>query len=226
MKFLTRLIQGLSGWPVDVIAWFDLLWLDLDPQSTRHLDEWEQQFGLYGGSLTEQERRDRLDAAWGATGGQSVDYIETTMRNNGFMVTVTEWWEPGSEPPLGVNACATPKNPFSGTGWGFGWGENWGGGGSTAVTPLVNVITIVRPDYLALCGEAEALCGEAEITCGNYLDILEERKGYTFPADPACWAYILYISGDVAATRKDEFERLLLKICPCHLWLGLTVNYI
>ncbi|MCP4209812.1 MAG: hypothetical protein GY767_22615 [Shimia sp.] len=207
MKALKKLIDGLAAWPLDVVAWFDLLWLDLAPATTRFLAQWEQQFGLFGGSLDEDARRLRLAAAWQDTGGQTTSYIESTLVGAGFSgLSVAEWWIGGTEPAVGVHACATPADP-------------------TSTAALVNVVNIMYPDYFGLAGEPAALCGEPLILCGNYLDLVARPKVYAWPTDPTLWPYVLYISGTAPATRREELERLLLRICPCHLWLGLSITY-
>lgn len=52
------------------------------------------------------------------------------------------------------------------------------------------------------------------------------------PDDPATWPFFLYISAasfpthaSVAASRRAELERLVLKLSPAHLWLVMLVDY-
>lgn len=94
-KQLRQFFDGLVT-PVieDAVEWFDLIWLDMFPQTTRQLTQWEQQFGVFKLDLTEQERRDRLDALWAAQGAQDPRYIEDTLQAAGFDVYVHEYWEP------------------------------------------------------------------------------------------------------------------------------------
>jgi hypothetical protein len=199
--------------------------------------------------LNEQQRRDRLAAAWQALGGQSPDYIQTTLRANGFDVYVHEWWVPGTEPPVGVNACAVPRNPLlylrrestnetlgvecgeplAACGEGFAQAGN---GVQPRGYPLVNRIRRTTREVLNLCGEPLVECGEPSALAGDYETFTNEYVDYIVPADSAKWPFFLYIGAEningvaqIDANRKEEFEALCLKICPAHLWLGIIVEY-
>ena len=102
-KQLRQFFEGLTGLGSDIKDFFDLIWLDIDPQETRELDAWESQFGLPNTLTDEQERRDRLDAEWKATGGQSPRYIQDTLQAAGFDVYVHEWW---------ADTVPTARNPL------------------------------------------------------------------------------------------------------------------
>lgn len=249
-KKLRQFFAGLSGVGEDVKTSFDNIWLDIFPETTRELSAWEQQFGLRDTGLTEQQRRDRLAAAWKALGGQGPKYIQDTLQANGFDVYVHEWWEPGTEPAPGVKQCVTPRNPimylrreFTGVTLRVECGEataqcgepfaEAGNSLSPRGYPLVNKIFETVPDILPLCGEELAECGEPEALCGNYFTFREQLKEYIVPNDPAKWPYFLYIGGEtfgdiaqVDPKRKDEFEALCLKICPAQQWLGILVEYV
>lgn len=250
-KILRQFFEGLAAALItDTKENFDNIYSGLDPQQTNDMFKWEAQFGLNENSaLTEQQRRDRLDAAWKETGGQSPGYIQDTLRNAGFDVYVHEWWVPGSEPGVGVKSCVTPINPnrwlrqsqlitiFTVT------------AGNPTVTcgnpeatcgasiepygyPLVNKINETVPEYFVTCGNPAATCGNPEATCGNYSTFKEIEKNYTLPLDPDKWAYFLYIGGEtfgdlasIDLLRKDEFENLCLKVGPLQLWLGMLVKY-
>ena len=95
-KTLRRFFEGLTGLPEDAKQFYDLLLCDLDPQKTRELSAWENQFGLLDYILTEQQRRDRLEATWKALGGQSPRYIQDTLQAAGFDVYVHEFFEPSA----------------------------------------------------------------------------------------------------------------------------------
>jgi hypothetical protein len=99
--------------------------------------------------------------------------------------------------------------------------------------PLVNKILRTVPDVLPLCGEVVASSGDPLALCGNYVAFRTEQQEYIVPRDPATWPYFLYIGGEnfgdiaqVDPKRKDEFERLCLKICPAQQWLGILVEYV
>lgn len=248
-KRLREFFSGLSGVGEDVKTFFDGIWLDIFPKTTRELDAWEKQFGLRDTGLDEQQRRDRLDAAWKALGGQDPKYIQDTLRANGFDVYVHEWWEPGTEPAPGVKQCVTARNPLMWLRREFTGitilvecgeanaecGEVFAEAGNSLEPkgyPLVNKVFDTLPDVLPLCGEALAEAGEPEALCGNYFEFRDVLREYIVPTDPAKWPYFLYIGGEVFGTlaqvdpnRKDEFEALCLKICPAQQWLGILVEY-
>lgn len=248
-KKLRQFFEGLSGVGGDVKTFFDGIWLDIFPETTRDLDSWEQQFGLRDTGITEQERRDRLNATWKALGGQDPRYIQDTLRGAGFDVYVYEWWQPGTEPAPGIKQCVTPRNPlmwirreFTGVALLVECGEpdalcgesfaEAGNSLSPLGYPLVNKVFVTQPDILPLCGEAVAEAGESEALCGNYYQFRETLREYIVPTDPAKWPFFLYIGGQTFGTlaqvdpkRRDEFEALCLKICPAQLWLAILVEY-
>jgi hypothetical protein len=249
-KKLRQFFAGLSGVGDRVKIYLDEIWLDIFPETTRQLDEWEQQFGLPDTGITEQQRRDRLAATWRALGGQSPQYIQGALRANGFDVYVHEWWEPGTKPTPGSSACATPRNPlmylrreFTGVTLLVECGEALAACGEAFALagnsleprgyPLVNKIRRTVPDVLPLCGAALAACGEETALAGNYAAFRTDEQEYIVPRDPAKWPYFLYIGGEnfgdiaqVSPSRKDEFESLCLKICPTQQWIGVLVEYV
>lgn len=248
-KQLRQFFVGLSGIGSDLKTFYDGIFQDIDPELTRELTAWEQQFGLRDTGLTEQQRRDRLDATWKALGGQDPTYIQETLRGAGFDVFVHEWWEPGTEPAPGVKVCVTPRNPilvlrreFTGAALEVQCGEllaqcgeafaEAGNSSEPSGYPLVNKVFLTIPDLLTICGEVTAQCGEAAAACGNYTQLQEILREYIVPNDPSKWPYFLYIGGETYGTlaqippsRRDEFESLCLKICPAQQWLGILVEY-
>ena len=248
-KQLREFFDGLSGLGTDIKTFYDDIFDDRDPQLTDQLDLWENQFALKNTGITEQERRDRLSAAWKALGGQDPRYIQDTLQDNGFDVYIHEWWEPGTEPAPGVKQCTTPRNPLM---WlrreltGFSLivecGELTAECGETgaecgnSIEPvgysLVNKILETQPDLITLCGEPLAECGEVGAECGNYFQFVETFRNYNVPLDSSKWPFFIYIGGEVFGTlaqidpkRRNEFETLCLKICPTQHWLGILVTY-
>ena len=113
-KRLTQLFEGLVSLPEDARKYFDDVYLDVFPQTTRELDAWEEQFGLPDTGLTEQQRRDRVEAAWKALGGQDPRYIQDTLQAAGFDVYVHEWWDPDNIFHPGYEMCAGATNAVAG----------------------------------------------------------------------------------------------------------------
>jgi hypothetical protein len=245
VKRIPKFFDGLASWLVGIVQYIDLVYLDLFPDSTRELEQWEHQFNLPAGTLTEQERRDRLASRWSDKGGQSPRYIQDTLQGAGFDVYVHDFWVPGTEAAIGVHACAQVRNPHAYLGQQvltqcgeplMQCGEpealcgNFTEGGGY---PLVNKVYTAKRNETALCGEPLMECGEPEALCGNWDGMIFERKTYTIPNDSSKYPYFMYVGGEtfptmasVPLSRKDEFEDLCLKICPEQLWIGILVNYI
>lgn len=210
----------------DIREFFDITWTRMDPQKTDELKRWERQFGLVDTGLTEQQRRDRLEAAWASVGGQSPRYIQDTLQANGFPVYVHEWWVPGTEPAVGVVGAPTVRNPLTYL------KQTYPGDTTPDGYPLVNKIFETSNNWINQAGEVVMQAGEALAVAGSYDGFAETTKSYTVPASSDYWPYFIYIGGetfgtlaDVPSTRREEFEALCLKICPCHLWLGMLINY-
>jgi uncharacterized protein YmfQ (DUF2313 family) len=248
-KTLRQFFEGLSGTPEAVRTFFDDIFDDIDPQKTRQLDEWEQQFALPDTGMADQARRDRLDATWKALGGQDPRYIEDTLQGAGFDVYVHEWWVPSVAHPAGgsVNGDEVPvaRDPFTylwdgaaprqfvGCGHDLAYcgGDDMFSNSNDAPSgyPLVNKIVVAGTDIG--CGHDLAYCGGDQMAAGAG-ELTYRRKQYIIPADPTKYPYFLYIGGaafpdsaTIPSARRDEFEDLCLKICPTEQWLGVLANY-
>ena len=220
-KTLRKFFEALAPELEKPIKFFDEIFLDVFPRSSHQLDEWEKQFGLSNSRLSDAQRRERLRAAWRDVGGQSPSYIQNQLQANGFDVYVHEWWEPGTEPAIGQHGTPEVRNPF----------------------------LVLNPQYMVSipgvdCGEPLAECGEEFAECGNYVGGVgyplvnkfvydSDIVGYTIPNDASKWPYFMYVGGknfgdvaEVPASRRFEFEALLLKIRPAHLWIGVIVRYV
>lgn len=217
-KTLRRFFDGLTGTPEDAQTFLDQIHEDLDPQLTRQLVEWEGQFALFPGALTTQERRDRLEAAWSALGGQDPVYIQETLQGAGFDVYVHEWWVPTGGTPAGgsVDGDVTPvaRNPFT---------YLWDG--------------VAPPEFVG-CGHDDAYCNSdlffanANDTPPGFPITNNTQAAPVIPADTTKYPFFLYIGGQtfpdqatVPAGRQLEFESLCLKICPTEQWLGMLITY-
>lgn len=251
-KTLREFFEGLTGLPDDLKEYFDAIYNSREPSTTDSLVEYEEQFGLPDTGLTEQERRDRLDAAWKALGGQSPRYIQDTLQANGFDVYVREWWQGIPSRPLGgsVNNDVTPvaRNPLLYLNDTSGVPPYLACDGAADMQdgdalaydgyaadptgyPLVNKIFEAQNAFIA-DGAARMQDGSGEAQDGG-ISAVYSRKVYTIPTgDPSIYPYFLYIGGatfpdaaNILVSRRDEFEDLCLKICPTHLWLGMLINY-
>jgi hypothetical protein len=248
-KNLRRFFEGLSGVGVDAKVFFDQLWLDIFPSTTRVLTEWEDQWGLSSTGLSDQDRRSRLEAAWRALGGQDPKYLQDTLRANGFDVYIHEWWVPESRPVIGNKTCATPRNPFSvlrndniDSGLTITCGNpistcgnpdaRCGSSSEPIGYPLVNKIRRTTGKLHVTCGNPAITCGSPSATAGGFQLYHDVPMRYFIPIDSSKWSYFLYIGGQnfgepafVNTQRKNEFEALCLKICPAQQWLGIIVEY-
>lgn len=250
MKTITKFFVALGFTNTAVKQCADLAFLDLLPQFTTKLDEWFSQFGLRdNGTLTEQQRRDKLDGAWKATGSLSPGYLQGVLQGQGFDVYVHEFWEPGTEPVVGVESCAVVRNPnlylqqgnvtsFAGADCGEAFmecGEAFAACGNSI--PGLGYILVDKvfgsvPNYTTLCGVLAAECGEETAACGNYVGFNPVPNDPVIPTDQSKWPYFAYIGAqtfpDLAvlpAARRDEFEELILKYVRASNWAGVLVTY-
>jgi hypothetical protein len=206
---LTKLVDGLSAPFASARDFVDFVHEDRQPSTTRALAEWENQFGLVA-SASDVDRRAALASAWSATGGQSPRYLQDVVRAAGFDVYIHEWWVPPNVAPR------TARNPRDYTS-----------------DPLVGTVQ---------CGEAVAQCGEPNAQCNAFLanDIgyivnldLTGNAPPPVPNNTALWPFFIYwgaatfgVAADVPAARRDEFERLLRRLCPAHCWIVTIVTYV
>jgi len=250
-KYLRSFFDGLgNAIGEDVKTFFDEVFEDIDPQKTRALESWEDQFALRSTGLTEQERRNILDATWKALGGQDPRYIQDTIQAAGFDVYVHEWWEPVDRDCGGsINGDVTPiaRNPFNYLDDGTGsmpylmydggddvqdsGSESYDGATQTPVGyPLVNKLMEAKN---AIIGDGSAEMMDGSLYQDGSIIAVYDWKQYIMPADEDTYPYYLYIGGQVfpeqiaiQTNRQDEFEDLCLKVCPNEQWLGLLVTYV
>lgn len=83
------------------------------------------------------------------------------------------------------------------------------------------------------CGDLLMECDEVKALCGEPLSVVFDRFAYMIPTDVDEWRYILYVGAEVwpqvasvEKARQEEFENLLLGICPGQQWLGMLVDYV
>lgn len=237
---LRQLFEGLAGLPSDVRAMLDVNWADLIPSSTSKIEKWEGQFALPASSLNDGAKRERLAAAWAILGGQDPHYIQDVLQSNGFDVFINDWWVlPAGAPPVAHD----PRTLLSAVGGSFTilcdaplaeCGEALALSGQSSLAlgyPLVNKIATSDTTFLG-AGDPELECDEPLAICGEELETVFGFVPYPVPDDPLLWPNFVYFSAavfpdmaTVEAARREEFENLLLKLCPGHLWIGVRVFY-
>jgi len=241
-KMLRKFLLGFETLGSDVKDYFDLIYLDLLPRTTRQLDLWEKQFDIRETGLSEQARRDRLDATWKALGGQDLSYLEDTLRNAGFDVFIHEWFEPGTDPPVARDPTLVIRRFAFETTFLTELGDTLSQAGEVVMQlgnsldpqgyPLVNKFFPTEKDLISDCGVATMECGEALALCGSYEQLIIRQKEYFVEDNPAQFPFYIYVGGpvfgdiaEVAANRRDELERLVLKHFAGQLWVGMLVKY-
>lgn len=207
-KQLRQFFTALSDEPNSIREFFDARFFDIFPETTTAIPEFLGQFNLFD-TGSEVNNRLAIAAAWRLNNYQSETDIQDTIHAAGFTnVFIHEWWE---EPVVGSPVAR-------------------------------NAVDLVGGDdvILAACGEPLTQCGEPSALCGNFLsnaDVLVNKTdsggGFSVPTDPATWPFFLYVGAetfpdkaDVLESQKNEFETLLLKICPAQQWIGLRINYL
>lgn len=209
-KVMRKFFAGLGAFAADVITFIDDVWGDVWPASTRNLTEWESQFGLTAGALTDAQRRTRLAGAWQARGGQSPAYIQDTLRNAGFDVYVHEAYNTANLPYVVCgDADAECGNSLAEC--------------SPGSSLLRDPRTVLAPNnYTPVVGMGYVVSNKIPGLVLTYTS-----------SDPDEWPYYLYVGGQtfgslaqVPADRREEFEALCLKLRPAHTWLGLLIEYV
>lgn len=219
-KVVTKFWQGFGAFADDAKVYVDLILLDLFPESTRELAEWEAFYGLSPSSTsTEQARRLALAAEWRATGGQSPRYIQDVLQTAGFDVYIHEWWESGPGPWVARDPHDYTDVPIFGS---FQAYDNYDSIGEA-----------VEPWITAGDGDAQAngwLANEP-----GYWDnlTLDQNAPPPIPTDPDAYPFFLYFAGPtfpdavmVPESRKSELRRLIQKLKPSQQWIVLIAEYV
>ena len=210
-KALRRFFQALAQPFADAHVAAARPWRELDPYSTSLVAEYEEQFALPATGITLAERRERIAATWAAVGSLAPRYVQTLLQRQGFDVYVHEWWVPGTEPAIGSTAAATARDP------------------NDYLSPP-SVAESQDGEPWMMDGEPDAMDGFTTLPVGYVLASAQATA--TIPAGAEFWPYFVYVGGPVfpnLATvdpkRRDEFEALVLKHMPAHLWVGILVSY-
>ncbi len=216
---IRQFFEALSDAPQKIREFADLVHRDAFPTTTRELAAWQDQFGLEARG-NDLQQRNALAAVWASSGGQSPHYIQTGLQTAGYNGFVHEWWSSGpptyvardprlytDEVLLGDFQCA-PAGPDQPLCTGFGVG---------------NVPPLEQPQ-----------CDRSLVNDPGYIvnKDLTRRAPPPIPDDPQYWPYFLYIGGPVfpnpatiPLSRREDFERLILKIHPSQQWLVLLIDY-
>lgn len=209
--FLSRFLRGIANALDPIRDYFDLILLDVFPDTTRELAAWEAQFGIES-NPDDDIRRLNLDAEWSATGGQSPAYINSILAAAGFDVFVHEWWSSG--PPY------VARDPHDYT-----------------VQPLVGSVQCSdfpdQPQCSAFADQPQCNAFLANdphyIVNRNLTDVAPPPV----PSDPNTWPYFVYFGAatfpDIAtvpAERRNELERLMEKLTPSQHWIVTLIDYV
>lgn len=216
---IRQFFEGLAEEPGAIREYADRVFLDAFAPTTRHLSTWERQFGHITIGQSESARRLDLAASWAATGGQDPNYIQGQLQTAGFDVYVHSWWESGPDPWV-------PRNPLD-----------------YAFQPLIGIYQCEEePGYEEPPTQWEAFDGPGAPHCNGFLanntrylvnDDLTQRAPPRIPTDPSRWPMFVYVGGEtfsddanVSASRRAEFERMLLKLMPTEQWIVTIVDYV
>jgi len=220
---LRRFIEGLAPAFDSGKAVIDEAWEQLSPETTTELDEWERQFGLRP-NPSDSIRRLNLAAEWRATGGQSPHYVQDVLQTAGFDVYIHEWWASGPPyvardphdytdiPQIGTVQCTGP-----------GW-ETTGQPQCSDGRPDVDGFIITQYQ-----------CNAFLVNDPHYLvnKLLTQEAPPPIPNDPDVYPKFFYVGAEtfpdhatVPLSRKAEFERLLMKLRPLHLWVVTLIDYV
>ena len=216
-----------------VRTYYDQIWLDAFPDTTRELNAWDAVQGTPNYYLTTAERRERFAGWLTAMGGQSPRYIQDVLQAAGYPVYVHDWW---------ADSVPTARDPHILGGVLLGAGDPQMEAGEPMAEAgnflegigyvLANKLYFAEPNYLTGAGEPLMEAGEPIAEAGNYDGVNFVRIGVQIPDDPDTWPYFMYLGGStygdvvyIPESRREDFEDLVLAICPEHLWIGLFVKY-
>jgi hypothetical protein len=212
-KTLRSFFDGLAGGPSDARDYIDARFEDAFPATTSltALAAWEAQFGIQP-NPDEATRRLNLAAEWAAGGGQSPSYIQGVLQTAGFDVYVHEWWSSGP-PYVSRDPRDYTTRPLVGT-WRCSAFASQPTCSGFATRPRCNRFLNNDPHYLVN---------------KNLTNVAPPPV----PNDPARWPYFVYVGDEtfpdlanVPASRRSEFERLILKLRPLHNWIVTLIVYV
>jgi len=221
LRRITQFFSGLSVFGDNYKKFVDDVYDDRFPATTRDILANEGMFHPPESMLTPLQRRERLDRLWARKGGQSPSYIASILADEGFVgLNISEWWVPGTEPPVGASGCATTRDP------------NTAGAGSYCISNKRSFTTGIN-DIISRAGRELMRAGNINATSGRLGGANEQNIECILPLDPLCWNYIFYVHGasfgvpgTVPLFRRDELENLLMTLKPAHQWVVFHINYV
>jgi hypothetical protein len=243
-KNLTKFFEGLTALPDDFRTYINNIWLDIFPDTTRSPELWEDQLGIRMPSSFEAIRRQNIDTSWKLKGGQSAYYLQSILQAAGFDVQVHEN-NPKVDPDNFISAFFVMTCGMTTAVCGNDAAYAGRTGGYLLVNGFVPDSSDQR-DFLMVCGGNgfdNVTCGQAFSVCGYFEEFFIYPKTYTVPDDSDYWDFIFFIGGNatrdpvtrqltaietvtVDMARRDEFEKLILKIKPVNTWAGMMIEYI
>jgi hypothetical protein len=214
-----------------------------EPQKTIILTDLEKEFGItFNDSITEQTQRNRLySAKYKKNSDGSSSHLQDRLRTAGFDVFV-HINDPPIDPGLFLNSTFKTVCGNSAAICGAA-GVICGTANSNKL--LVNGNLIFHPGdlYQISCGSASAVSGAQGIVCGRFHQNTDTNDvTYALPSTSDYDHLVFFVGGDVTrdgvtgeiitispaqleASRRDEFESIILSYKPMHSWAGLVVEY-
>jgi uncharacterized protein YmfQ (DUF2313 family) len=215
----TKLLAGFGEVLDEVREYYDEVFLDQFPATTRFISDWERELGLSAG-VSEVASRANIAAAQRATGGQSPRYIQDVIHAAGFTeVFVHEPW--ATELPY---VARDPRPHIEPQYYGLTQFAE-AGADQAFFTEAINPQTF---------GANEQERFSAISLGSNYLDndTLQQRFIPQVPEESQYWPFFIYFSGAtfpepayVDPARKHELIRLILQLRPLHMWVVFLFTY-
>lgn len=211
-----------------------------NPLLTPILDDLENEYGLSpNASLTEETRRARLLAAKTARSSDgTLEFLQDTLQLAGFNVTVYANYPPVN-PALFVTfdpsvIFGNEDALFNGTGALFGGARGYllVNGPVYENQQLVEYESPADPGYWPLVffiGGAATRTDEYVVSaaiCGNASAICGTTAAVASPPEPNSGAITQIETVEIPISRKEEFNRLIVKFKPMFSWAGVVVNFV
>lgn len=227
-KILTKFFKGFIDLFIEIKNYYDLIWLDIFPKTTRVLSDHENDFGIVPPITDDATRIATLESLWSTNGGQSPSYIQSVLQAAGFNVYVHEvipTVDPATYLADQFITVAGEPNAIA--------GEPNAVAGKTGGEVLVNgEIVTSTPQYQYNAGDSGAIAGEPNVVAGEIIGTIFTPITYPLPTDPDRWPYFWYVGGavfpnnaTVDAAREIEFKSLILKVKPTQTWVGLLITF-